>query len=667
MRGVLRELSAANGALRRVGAAWFAFNLAEWAYVTALSIHGYRIYGALAVGLIGARFAPGAVFGSALAGVALRHRPTITLRMLALGRAALVIVVGIAVAVQAPLLVVVALVWFDAVVAALYRPVQSSTLPALAGSPRELSAVAGNVPVSKALAQAVGALAGSLPLFVMSPGVIIALAAVVFGLCAAIVAPLRPDAATPILTAAGADPTAAEPGRAGAIRAGFALILTQARPLLVLGGTRSLTRGLWTALTVVASIRLLHLGNAGVGWLMAAAGVGAAVAMPLALSFAGRARLAGPAALSFALAGAPIALIALIGTTTPAIALVVVWGAAFALADSISNSLIHRVVEFRLLAPSVAAIESSKLLLEGLGALAAPALLALVGIRDALIIAGAPLPLIVAVSRGALLDVDRRAQARVRPLSVLRATPSFKGLTMLSLESLAVRLQRQSVNPGTAIITQGEMGDRFYLIDDGRVEVDVGGYPVAVLGAGAGFGEKALLRAAPRSATVTALGPCALWCLDGHDFVAAATGSEGPVAQRVMRSVGDSLQDVLSAVPLFGAFDRAALAAMGEPRSAALGNELVRQGDPGDRFYVVLAGEAEVTIDGLRTAMLHAGDWFGEIALLHEVPRTATVTATTDVTLWTLDRAAFQSALRGAGASAEARTGAGPARMGLLI
>ncbi len=639
----MKELLAASSPLRRVGVSWFAVNVAEWTYVTALSIHCYRAYGAFAVGLVGARFASGALLGSALLNYLIRRPPTSVLRMLALSRAAAVAAIGLAVAAHAPLAIVVAIVWIDAVIAAPYRPVQSAILPALAATPRELSAAAGSVPSSKALAQAIGALAGGVSLLVIAPDATIALAAVAFGVTAGLVAPLRADATTPVLAAPSAG--SGSHARWGTIGTGFSQITHQARPLLILGTTRSLTRGLWTTLCVFTSIRLLHLGNAGVGILMAAAGIGAAAAMAIALRFAGRADLAFPAALSFALAGAPIVMVGLIATAAPAVLLVVVWGAAFSLADSFSNALVHRVVESRLLAPSVAAIESSKLLLEGIGALAAPALLGLVGVRVALIVVGAPLPLLVAVSGSGLLAVDRRAQARERPLAALRATPSFRGMTMLSLESLAARLEPTTVGLGTVIVHEGDVGDRFYLIDSGRVEVTIIGYRVAVLGPGGSFGEKALLRASPRTATVTALEPCRLWYLDGADFVAAATGSEDPVANRVRRSTGQSVEEVLAGVPLFGAIEPHALAALGEVTSSPAGSEIVREGDPGHCFYVLLGGEARVTVGGRPVRILEAGDCFGEIALLHNVPRQATVTAIVEVTLWVLQREPFLAAL----------------------
>jgi len=667
VRVALKGISGSNPALKRISVCWFVVNLAEWAYITVITIHEFRLHGALALGLIGARYAVAAVFGSMLLGFTARRRPTLVLRLLSGSRCVVVATAGLAVAVHAPLIVVAFVVWLDAVVAAPYRPVQSAVLPALAGTPRELSAIAGSVPASKALAQAAGALAGSLALSLVAPQGIVWVAAALFGLTALIVGPLRPDAPLPVLIAPGTDALTRR-SRLGAIGTGFELISRRARPLLYLGGARSLTRGLWTALTVVASLKLLHLGTAGVGVLMAAAGVGAAIAVPLSLRFAGRPRLAGPGALAFALAGVPVLLVGIIARPAPAIALIVLWGAAFALADSISNALIHRVVEARLLAPSVAAIESSKSLLEGVGALLAPALLALLGVRTTLIVAGAPLPLLVLISRPGLLRVDRNAETRTRPLTALRRTPSFRGLTMLSLENLASRLQRSTAEAGQVIVTQGEEGDRFYLIDRGTVEVTVDGFRVTMLGAGGSFGEKALLRSVPRSATVTSLEPTSLWSLDGADFVAAATGDEGPVARRVLRTDHLSLEEVLANVPMFGAIDRHSLAGAGTSISVAAGTEVVREGEPGDDFYVLLEGEAAVAIKGVLVRALVSGDWFGEIALLHSVPRTATVTATTKLDLWKLGRVPFLRALdKAAPLDGDAVADSGVAGVGLLV
>jgi CRP-like cAMP-binding protein/predicted MFS family arabinose efflux permease len=645
----IRRFSAPGRPLQWVSAAWFLTNLAEWAYITALSIHGYRLDGALVVGLIGARFAPGALLGSPLVDPLTRRRPASVLRALSLSRALAVAVVAVTLAGGAPIGVAIAIVWVDAIISAPYRPVQSALLPALAGTPRELSAAAGSVPVLKALAQAVGALVGSLALTSLGTPAVLVIAAGAFALTAVLLSGLAteapvalPEVQAPPHGRAGDDLAT---DRLGSIETGFRLVARRARPLLVLGGARSLTRGVWTALVVVASLRLLGLGNSGVGLLMAAAGVGAAVAMPVALRFAGRRTLAGPGAVAFAFAGIPITLVGITASPVSAVVLIGIWGLAFALADAISNALIHRVVDARRLGPSVAALEASKNLLEGLGALVAPALLAVVGIRTALIVVGAPLPLLVVLSRRGLERVDERAETRVRPLAALRRTASFRGLTMLALESIGSRLGRKTAVAGEAVVLQGDVGDCFYVIDEGRVEVTIDGYHVGALGPGDSFGDKALLHSAPRTATVTATESTVLWSLDGAGFAAGVTGDEGRHVQWVRSAGHDSLESILDGIALFAAIDRRGLAASGEQVTLPPGTRIIGQGETGDTFYVILDGEVQVSIDGDDVRTLHPGESFGEIALLHDVRRTANVTATTSVTLWSLGREAFMAVL----------------------
>ncbi len=81
------------------------------------------------------------------------------------------------------------------------------------------------------------------------------------------------------------------------------------------------------------------------------------------------------------------------------------------------------------------------------------------------------------------------------------------------------------------------------------------------------------------------------------------------------------------------------------------GTVVVREGEPSDRFYVIASGEVEVSHGDLVVRREAAGDFFGEIGLLRNVPRTATVTAVTDATLWTLERTDFLGAITGTGAA----------------
>jgi CRP-like cAMP-binding protein len=86
----------------------------------------------------------------------------------------------------------------------------------------------------------------------------------------------------------------------------------------------------------------------------------------------------------------------------------------------------------------------------------------------------------------------------------------------------------------------------------------------------------------------------------------------------------------------------------------AAGDVVFRRGDPGDRFYVVESGELTVEPEGRPRVTIGRGDYFGEIALLRDIPRTATVTALTDVELFALDPDVFIAAVTGHAPSAEA-------------
>nr|MBA2333135.1 cyclic nucleotide-binding domain-containing protein [Actinomycetota bacterium] len=105
---------------------------------------------------------------------------------------------------------------------------------------------------------------------------------------------------------------------------------------------------------------------------------------------------------------------------------------------------------------------------------------------------------------------------------LLSRHPIFAPLPSATLEHLAGRLVLETAATGETIVRLGDDGARFYLIESGTVEADAGQGPV-VLEEGDGFGEIALLRDVPRTATVTARAPVRLLALERHDFLGAVT------------------------------------------------------------------------------------------------------------------------------------------------
>ncbi len=136
-------------------------------------------------------------------------------------------------------------------------------------------------------------------------------------------------------------------------------------------------------------------------------------------------------------------------------------------------------------------------------------------------IAGTTLPL---ARWSALSRYEDAHPVPERQFNLVRAVPVFAPLPVATLESLALRLELVEVGAGHTITTQGEPGDAFYIVAEGDVEVRVDDRPVRTLTEGDSFGEIALVRRVPRTATVRALTAGELFTLDGDAFVGAITG-----------------------------------------------------------------------------------------------------------------------------------------------
>jgi CRP-like cAMP-binding protein len=121
--------------------------------------------------------------------------------------------------------------------------------------------------------------------------------------------------------------------------------------------------------------------------------------------------------------------------------------------------------------------------------------------------------------------------------------PIFAPLPGTSLEHLAGRLVPMRLDAGTLIVREGDAGDRFYIVAEGEVEISESGTTLSELAAGGYFGEIALLRDVPRTATVTAKTPVVLYALDREDFLAAVT-NHAPSAQAAEEVVSSRLAGV---------------------------------------------------------------------------------------------------------------------------
>jgi hypothetical protein len=158
-----------------------------------------------------------------------------------------------------------------------------------------------------------------------------------------------------------------------------------------------------------------------------------------------------------------------------------------------------------------------------LGALAAPALISTIGIRGSLLVFGAFLPVLSVLRWRSLSRIDEGARVPEERVDALRGVPFLSALPLQTLEYLGSSLADVALSAGQTLFEAGDHGDRFYLLHEGALEIDL---PDAtkIENAPGYVGEIALLRDIPRTATVRAQTDAALWALEREDFLDAVTG-----------------------------------------------------------------------------------------------------------------------------------------------
>ena len=260
------------------------------------------------------------------------------------------------------------------------------------------------------------------------------------------------------------------------------------------------------------------------GWLNAASGIGGIVGAGIAGVLVGRGRLAADFGLGVLLFGLPLALIATWKSEGFALLLLAAVGVGNTLADVSGMTLLQRVTPDALVGRVFGVLESVLLLTVALGAAAAPLLLSVLGTRGALVAAGVLLPALVVPSFPVLRRIDAATGAPRSDVELLRRVPFFTTLPELAIERLARSAEHSQARAGETVVKQGEPGERFYVVAGGELDVSVDGRGVRTLREGDYFGEIALLRDVPRTATVQVRSEATLLVLDRGDFLTAVTG-----------------------------------------------------------------------------------------------------------------------------------------------
>jgi MFS family permease len=512
--------------------------LGHWGYSVALVVWAYDTGGPSLVAFATFfRILPAAVAAPFIGALADRLERRLVMVTSDIGRATSLTIAAVAIATGLPAGFVIVAVAVAGIAMSAFLPALSALMPSLTDTPEELTAANVTTSAIDGLGMFIGPAIGGLLLVATSPQTVFLWTVACLLWSATLVSGVRPVAAVE----EGEDAEEAPARLLAMVREGFSATIRQPAARLIVGlfAIQTLIAGYLASSVVLIAFDLLHHGAAWVGYLEAAIGVGGIVGVLLSASLVGRRDLSAPFGIGVMLFGAPLLLVA--AWSNPALGLLAmaIIGIGNALTDVGGITLLQRATPDAVRARVFSILESTVLAMMALGGLIAPLLADAVGLREALVVGGA-LPVIVVVLLWRPLRRLDVAAPPAQPIDLLRGVPLLAPLAGPVLERLAIDAREVRVAAGQVVFAQGAPGDSFYVIADGEVDVSVDGSHVRRQARGESFGEIALLRDTPRTATITASEPTTLIAIDREPFLGAVTGhagsaeaAEGMVAARL--------------------------------------------------------------------------------------------------------------------------------------
>jgi MFS family permease len=538
-----------NRGLRRVNLALAGSVIGDWAYGIAVSIWAYQQGGATALGVFGViRFVALALLAPVTSTFADRF-PRVAVMILAdLTRMVLVVIAAGVIALDGPALAVYGLALVTSAIGTAFRPAQAALLPTLANDPKELTGANVVASTIESVGFFVGPAIGGLLLAVADIEIVYLFNAATFlwsslmlvGVGAAVQEATAPATASDTVNpdevdqalhaAADVASSAEEPGsteRDGFLRevtAGFRAIGSHRdlRLIAALYACQTVVAGASLVYELAIVAELLELDESRLGILDSVLGVGGIIGGVVALALARRERIATDFGIGVFLWAAPLLLIVVWPSLWSTLIAMFLIGLANSLVDINAYTIIQRVAPAEVMARVFGALESIVITGMAVGALAMPIMIATIGLRAGLAVFGVGIAVLVLVVTPGLVRMDRQVLAPAG-LSTLRRVPMLAPLPAPILERLARGSATMAVPAGSYVFREGDRGDRFWVIERGTVSVWIEGAEIRRLGEGDSFGEIALLRDVPRTASVRAEDDLVIRGIERDDFLAAVS------------------------------------------------------------------------------------------------------------------------------------------------
>jgi len=488
----------------------------------AISVAVYQFSGhdSVAVGILFlVRMGPYVLFGSYLGSVASRlgyRRAMVTADV---GRAVAVALLALVLS-PASWLALYPLAFIIAALGALFRPASAGIIPSLVRSDGELLAANSTLMQADNIALLLGSLIGGVVAGQGHVSLLLAVQAATFAVSAGSLLLIHPhvsDQSIDEMAAFGG--AVVESGRGGVWLSGFRLVT--ARPILLFVISIVLLPELVSGAVIVwfapYSNQVLHLGNAGIGYLFAALGAGSIIGGFVAAAIGGNRPLDAVLSASVALGGVALAIFGLAPTAVIAIGAVAVLGAAETVELAAMDTLVQQGIPERLIGPAMGTIMSVCMSFMLFGNVVSGVLARVPGLRPSIVGMGILVTVVVPV----VWQNYRRRQGELPAEDQLMGIPSFAALPV-DVRGWAVgRMERRLFPAGAVLMRQGDAGDSLFAIGSGRISVEVARHDAPLvtteLGPGHIVGEIALLHDVPRTATVTALSPLVAYSLSRQD------------------------------------------------------------------------------------------------------------------------------------------------------